>query len=86
MPAGISVLLWKKLLHHDRTPEGSDVLVEDLVFFLLVHLLDGYVLTWRTGIVETVLSSPFHDAAFAVIFGVLLWGWKEKDAEAVKCE
>lgn len=48
------MLLWDKLLHHDRTPEGSDVLVEYLVFFLPVHLLDVYVLTWRTGIVETV--------------------------------
>ena len=65
VPAGISVLLWNKLLHHDRTPDRRDLLVEYLVFFLLVHLLDVYVLTWRTGIVETVLSSSFRDAAFA---------------------
>lgn len=86
LPAGISVVLWNNLLHHDRTPDRNDVLVEYLVFFLLVHLLDVYVLTWRTSIVETVLSSSFRDVAFAVIFDVLLWGWKRKDAAPVQNE
>lgn len=65
MPPVLSVALWDKCLNISQPKDKSSIIEEYVLFFLIIHLVDVYVLAMRTGEIQRVMKDLVLDVNFS---------------------
>lgn len=65
IPPVLSMALWDKCLNITQPKDKSSIIEEYVLFFLIIHLVDVYVLAMRTGEIQRVMKDLVLDVNFS---------------------